>query len=59
MENNFFLLFDKVKRFLVSLRFLKSMALRFDNFSLHFQLQVYILKIGSLFFMVLGNIQIQ
>lgn len=35
------------------------MALRFDNYSLHFQLQVYTLKIGGLCFMVLGNIQIQ
>lgn len=53
-------LFDKVKRFIVfSWACFKIMAIRFDNFSLHYQLQVDILKISSLCFMVLGNIQIQ
>lgn len=52
-------LFDKVKRFFVfSWACFKIMAIRFDNFSLHYQLQVDILKIGSLCFMVLGNIVI-
>lgn len=52
----FFSLFVKVKQLLVFLGFFKIITLRFDNFSLHFQLQVYNLKIGSICFMVLRNI---